>query len=245
MRRLSVTVALGFIAAQSLLAFGKEPNSNKPAGKKPYAAAAHHQIYVIECRLVTNTDDGDERETSTPTISVPEGRTANIRSLTQTPFVTSVKVDAAQKEPRIVVLNEGYSVELSVHDCEGLVSIDATVNSSKIVDVKKKHGHQAFRHETRTVRVSECVALGEVLTIDVGGPDENHTAEFVVSRPDTRELGLIDAVEQRALSKALQSGVGGDGVRLEERNLGEPDRPATKAPKTASRPNNAGYDEAK
>ena len=78
-------------------------------------------------------------------------------------------------------------MEVSVHhDRGGLVSLDATVHNSKIVEVKKKHDHQAFRHETHTVRINECVAFGELLTVDLEGPEGRQTAQFIVSLPGTK-----------------------------------------------------------
>ena len=142
---------------------------------------------VIECRIANKSDDGKETEYCAPKISVPEGRPASVSTRTQTPFVTAIQVDGKQETPRIVVLEEGLSAEFSVHrDRDGLVSLDATVHNSKIVEVKKKHDHQAFRHETHTVRINECVALGELLTVDLEGPQGRQTAQLVVSLPGTK-----------------------------------------------------------
>lgn len=191
MRLLSGTASLCFATLTSLVAFGAHPGSaasagaaREAAGKAAEAAKAGHQMYVIECRIANKTDDGEETECCAPKISVPEGRPASISTRTQTPFVTAIQVDGKQETPRIVVLEEGLSAELSVHrDHDGLVSLDATVHNSKIVEVNKKHGHQAFRHETHTVRINECVALGELLTVDLEGPEGRQTAQFVVSLP--------------------------------------------------------------
>lgn len=178
MRRLSLAVAVGFVTIETV--FALKANDSPPSAK---------QMYVVKCRVSTKTADSDEAAWLAPTIAVPEGETATISDVTHTPVVPGAKVEREREVARTIVLEEGLSVELSVYgDRPGFVSVDATIKTSKIVEMKNKRSRQAFRQETCVVRASECLALGEPWTIDLEGPETGRTAQFTVSLPEANRL---------------------------------------------------------
>lgn len=195
MRRLTFAVAIGFLTVGAVAACAAE-NDSPPSEKHGY---------VVKCRIATKTADVDEAAWLAPTIGVPEGETATISDVTHTPIVPGATFEDGREVARTVVLEEGLSVELSVHgDRPGFVSVDATIKTAKIVDVKNKRGRQAFRQETRTLRASECVALGEPWTIDLEEAGAGRTAQFIVSLPETKHPGPKTATAKTRIPKSAR-----------------------------------------
>jgi hypothetical protein len=161
------------------------------------AAQSHdwpkEKLYVVECRVVATSPDGQSDIQLGPMLTVAEGRTAVINDVTETPIVASVASRRGGEEPRITVLKEGTTIELVVHDeGRGFVTLDALIETSKITDLKEKEAgngrrRQCARLESHRVRVMELAALDEEFAVALHGTDGKAKArnvEFTVHAPD-------------------------------------------------------------
>lgn len=161
------------------------------AAEPKHGTSGDARFYRIECRIITTDDAGKTTSLMAPTIQVREGVPANIKDVTQTPFVTGVISKDGREEARITVLKEGMTIEATVfHDSDGRVTIDATIETSKITGVEtkpigKSDSRQCPRTESHTVRTIDTLALGEELEIDAAVPDDapRRRVAFAVSSP--------------------------------------------------------------
>lgn len=158
-----------------------------------HAQLVQEKPYVVECRIVTKLPDGNKDVLIGPRVIVDDGRMAVVNNVTQTPIVASVAQKRGGEEPRITVLKEGTTIELTVHsEGDGWATLDATIESSKIADLKTKDAgegrhRQCARVESRRVRVMELTAIGEEFSVPFTGHDESdaqRTIEFVIYTPD-------------------------------------------------------------
>lgn len=182
MRVFSLAVILSCCAVTGAAELKSDRQSDRPQTENRY---------VIECRLVSAADDGKRTVLMAPTISVSEGVPANVKDVTQTPFVTGVVSRGGRDEARITVLEEGTTIELTVlGEGNDRVTVDATIKTAQITGAEMKAigrgDHcQCPRTESRTARVIESVALGEEVEVEAKVPEgaPQRTIEFVVRTP--------------------------------------------------------------
>jgi hypothetical protein len=179
--------AVGQVAHAQVVCAFRRPSQTVPA------QVIQEKLYVVECRIVKKLPDGKKDVLIGPRVTIDDGRTAVVNNVTQTPIVASVAQKRGGEEPRITVLKEGTTIELTVHsEGDGWVTLDASIETSKIADLKTKDAgegrhRQCARVESRRVRVMELTAMGEEFAVPfVGhdGQDAHRTMEFVVYTPD-------------------------------------------------------------
>ena len=154
--------------------------------------------YIVTCKLIDRTKEtGTPRTVTPPNISVLDGKTAQILNQVQRPFVVAVSPivgdgDVTVHQPVIVVLSEGFTVDLRVNaNGNGLVTLDVTVEEQTIerVDIKEvvpgKVAVQSPRLRLTKQRVFELAKLGQPTSItldDKDAKDSKRLMEFVVTQ---------------------------------------------------------------
>jgi hypothetical protein len=178
-------------------------------GQAARARSPEDTVYVVECRMITTSPDGEVETQLGPCVTISEGRTAVINDVTQTPLVTGVVMKKGQECPRVTVFDEGTKIELAVfRESDGWATLDAKIETSKLSDVKTKtlqRGGQRHcpRLETRSIRVIESAALGDEFSVVLGGTPKDSTGrtiEFVVYTPDMPRHWYEDSATPRRAS---------------------------------------------
>ena len=172
--------------------------------------SAAETLYVVECRLVTKSAEGKREVVMGPRLVVPEGQPGVVNEVRQTPVVASVRRTRSGEEPRITILKEGTSIDFTVYaEGEGWVTLDATIETSKITDLKTKEAaggrqRQCALVESRRVRVLELAPVGKQFAVPLAATadgEPRRTVEFVVSTPDMprhRFLNSDDQVQRKS-----------------------------------------------
>jgi len=137
----------------------------------------------------------------TPGMIVTEGRPAKLEKTSQSPFVTGAQKVGQTKtgtnayQPIITVLNEGYTVEVTIKALdEQHVQLDARFGWEYISSVETvtfgEHTTQSPTNNSITQRVVRAVRLGDTLKLEIPafGNEKPMTFEYTIREVEGPEL---------------------------------------------------------